>query len=678
MDLNSKSTGGGYNADVHSISYFARASYSLMDRYIITGTIRRDGSSNFSQGNRWGTFPSVAGAWRISEEPFLKNSKFVDNLKLRVGWGQTGNAGSLSGKSVVAQSTDAAAKFYPEGGSSGYTGNGNRDIGFFMPLVDPDLKWETTEMLNFGIDFAFLQNWDLTLDYFIKNTKDLLIERQMRASAGYTSVYTNYGEIENKGFEFALGYHKQVNKDFGWNARLTGSTISNKVKTMGDPLYSTCSGNSGTIDGSQVGAIDGNGDWNNHSICIEGEAVGSFYGYVTDGIIKDQADLDAYVKSLGGSATTFNDEMTKCDTDHPLQIGDLKFKDINGDGRIDSNDRQIIGNGFPKLNFGINLGATYKAFDFNLYMYGVLGQDILSYSAMKMSSMRQLDDQCTPNILKDSYNDAFRNGSGSLPRLSIIDSNRNFRVSDMWVKSGDFLRIANLQVGYNLPQNICSKIAVEKARIYVGVQNLLTISGYNKYGDPECGIGSVLYSGLDTGRYPQPRTFMAGVNVTFGGANAVAPAVAKTVYVKDDAEINRLNDEINDLRAQLANARNQKPEKEIVKTTEVVTFPYLVNFTVNTTDVVNREKVNLETVAKMIKSTPNKKYSVVGYADMQTGTAEGNAQLAQGRAQNVYDILVNQFGVPASQLVKDSKGGVDYMYFNDEQMSRSVIISEVK
>jgi outer membrane protein OmpA-like peptidoglycan-associated protein len=248
----------------------------------------------------------------------------------------------------------------------------------------------------------------------------------------------------------------------------------------------------------------------------------------------------------------------------------------------------------------------------------------------------------------------------------------------MWVKSGDFLRIANLQVGYNLPQNICSKIAVEKARIYVGVQNLLTISGYNKYGDPECGIGSVLYSGLDTGRYPQPRTFMAGVNVTFGGANAVAPAVAKTVYVKDDAEINRLNDEINDLRAQLANARNQKPEKEIVKTTEVVTFPYLVNFTVNTTDVVNREKVNLETVAKMIKSTPNKKYSVVGYADMQTGTAEGNAQLAQGRAQNVYDILVNQFGVPASQLVKDSKGGVDYMYFNDEQMSRSVIISEVK
>ena len=679
-DPNSKSLGGGYNADTHTISYFARLSYSLMDRYIITGTIRRDGSSNFGEGNRWGTFPSVAGAWRISEEPFLKNSKFVDNLKLRVGWGQTGNAGGVAGKGVAALSGDAAYCYYPENGVSGYWGNRNRETGWYASLVDTNLKWETTEMLNFGIDFAFLQNWDITLDYFIKNTKDLLLYQQIRPTAGFTQVYTNYGEIENKGFEFALGYHKQVNKDFGWNARLTGSTLKNKVKKMGDPLYSTASANNGAsaYDGSQVGAIDGNGDWDNHSICMEGEAVGSFYGYVTDGVIKDQADLDAYVKSLGGSATSFNDEKTKVDTDHPLQIGDMKFKDVNGDGVINSDDRQILGNGFPKLNFGITLGANYKAFDFNLYMYGVLGQDILSYSAMKMSSMRQLDDQCTPNILTDAYNDAFRNGSGSLPRLSIIDSNRNYRVSDMWVKNGDFLRIANLQIGYSLPQNICSKIAVEKARIYVGVQNLLTISGYNKYGDPECGIGSVLFSGLDTGRYPQPRTFMAGLNVTFGGANAAAPAVAKTVYVKDDAEINRLNDEINNLRAQLANARNQKPEKEIVKTTEVVTFPYLVNFTVNTTDVVNREKVNLETIAKMIKAAPGKKFNVIGYADNTTGTPEKNAQLAQSRAQNVYDLLVNQYGVSRDSLVLDSKGGVDNMYLNDPQLSRSVVISEVK
>ncbi|MBR6181468.1 MAG: TonB-dependent receptor [Prevotella sp.] len=526
MDLNSKGTGGGYNSDVHTISYFARASYSLLDRYIITGTIRKDGSSNFSKGNRWGTFPSVAGAWRISEEPFLKDNTFVDNLKLRLGWGQTGNAGGVAGMAVIAQSLDAAYKFYPANGQSGAWGNGARDIGFFMPLRDGDLKWETTEMTNIGIDFAFLKNWDITLDYFIKNTKDLLLYRQMRPSAGYNQVYTNYGEIENKGFEFAIGYHKQFNKDFAFNARLTGSTLTNKVKKMGDPLYSTCSSNGTTIDGSQVGAIDGNGHWNNHSICTEGEAVGSFYGYVTDGIIKNQQELDEYYNYLWGHSAETNpdgsykwvgggDVESKVDTDHPLSIGDMRFKDLNGDHCIDQNDRKILGDGFPALNFGLNLGASYKDWDFNLYMYGVLGQDVLSYSAMKLSSMVQLDDQTVPNILKDAYEDAFRNGQGTLPRLTILDPNRNSRVSDMWVKSGDFLRLANLQVGYTLPRNISNMLSIQKARVYVGVNNLFTISGYNKYGDPECGSGSVLYTGLDTGRYPQPRTFMAGVNVTF-------------------------------------------------------------------------------------------------------------------------------------------------------------------
>jgi len=522
-DPDNKQGSGAYNADTHTISYFARASYSLMDRYILTGTIRRDGSSNFGAGNRWGTFPSVAGAWRISEEPFLRDVKFVDNLKLRVGWGQTGNAGNIQGKAIAALNSDGgncAVIFYPSspGISGAFGGNRDRQGGWLSDLVDTNLKWETTEMTNIGIDFAFLSNWDITLDYFIKKTKDLLLYQQIRPTAGYTQIYTNYGEIQNKGFEFAIGYHKNFTKDFSFNARLTGSTIKNKVIKMGDPLYNTCSANSGAsnYDGSQVGAIDGNGDWNNHSICMEGEAVGSFYGYVTDGIIKDEADLAAYLAKLGGSDSGVpNDEMTKVDSDHPLKVGDMKFKDIDNNGRIDSDDRQVLGNGFPALNYGLNLGATYKDWDFNIYMYGVLGQDILSYSAMKMSSMRQLDDQCTPNILKEAYDQAFRSGSGSLPRLSIIDSNRNYRVSDMWVKNGDFLRISNIQVGYTLPKNVSNVLRIQKARVYVGVSNLLTISGYNKYGDPECGIGSVLYTGLDTGRYPQPRTFMAGLNVTF-------------------------------------------------------------------------------------------------------------------------------------------------------------------
>ena len=522
-DPDNKQGNGAYNSDDHNISYFARASYNLMDRYILTGTVRRDGSSNFGLGNRWGTFPSVAGAWRVSEEPFMKDLSFVNNLKVRVGWGQTGNHGGLGGKAIAALTKDGgncAVMYYPaSGGIAGaFGGNRDRQTGWFSDLVDTNLKWETTEMLNFGIDFAFLNDWDITLDYFVKNTKDLLLYQQIRPSAGFTQVYTNYGEIQNKGFEFALGYHHQFTKDFSFNARLTGSTIKNKVVKMGDPLYNTASANNGAsaYDGSQVGAIDGNGDWDRHSICMEGEAVGSFFGYVTDGIIKDEADLEAYKAKLRNPEDgSLNDEMTKVDTDHPLAVGDMKFKDLNNDGKIDTNDRRILGNGFPALNFGINLGATYKDWDFSLYMYGVLGQDILSYSAMKMSSMRQLDDQCTPNILTEAYDQAFRNGSGSLPRLSIIDSNRNYRVSDLWVKNGDFLRISNLQVGYTLPKNIANMLSIQKARVYVGVNNLLTISGYNKYGDPECGVGSVLYTGLDTGRYPQPRTFMAGVNVTF-------------------------------------------------------------------------------------------------------------------------------------------------------------------
>lgn len=509
-DPNSKNANGGYNADTRMVSYFARTSYVLLDRYILTGTVRKDGSSNFGTGNRWGTFPSLAGAWRISEEPFMRDVKFVDNFKFRVGWGQTGNAGNMAGKAIVALSGDAAYAFYGPNGISGYWGNRNRETGWYAPLVDPNLKWETTEMTNFGIDFAFLNNWDITLDYFIKDTKDLLLSRQIRSSAGYTQIYTNYGEIENKGFEFVVGYHKQVNRDFGFNVRVTGSTLKNKVKKMGEPLYNTCSDNgAGTLDGSNVQAVLGtDGVWTNHSICKEGEAVGSFFGFLTDGIIKDEADLNEYQNRI-------SDNISKSDTNHPLSVGDMKFKDLNGDNIIDQKDMTIIGNGFPKLNYGINVGANYKNWDLNLYMYGVLGQDILSYSAMRLSNMAQFDEQWTPNILKDAYKNAWRNGQGSLPRLTFNDANRNGRVSDLWVKNGDFLRISNLQVGYTLPQQLTNKLYIQKARVYMGVQNLLTISAYNKYGDPEVGQGSVLYTGLDTGRYPMPRTFMAGVNVTF-------------------------------------------------------------------------------------------------------------------------------------------------------------------
>ena len=506
---------GGYNADSRMISYYGRAVYNLLQRYILTATVRRDGSSNFGPGNRWGTFPSAALAWRISEEPFMKKVDWISNLKLRLGWGQTGNAGNMTGKSTAALLTESVNyNFYPQGGNIGLGTDMNRVTGYKSNLVDTNLKWETNEQINVGLDFGLL-NGDLNvaLDYFIRTTKDLLLYQQVRASTGFTSVYTNYGEIENKGIEFNITYNKRLNKDWSINVALNGSSLKNKVKKMGDPQPYTNDGSTG--DGSNVGAVGAAAGfyWGDHSMTMEGEAVGSFYGYVTDGIFQSQSEIDA----LNATAVANGFEAYQTTS---TAVGDFKYKDLNGDGVVNADDRTILGNGIPKFNYGITLGATYKNWDFNMYMYGVLGQKILSYSAMRLSTMFSSDDQTVPNILKDSYDQVYSPERGittnaTLPQLLIIDKNYNMRCSDAWVKNGDFLRISNLQVGYTLPKNFLTPLGIQNARVYASVQNLLTISGYNKYGDPEVGQGSVLCTGLDTGRYPMPRTYMVGLNVTF-------------------------------------------------------------------------------------------------------------------------------------------------------------------
>ena len=527
LDNDSKSANGAYNADSRMISYYGRAVYNLLDRYILTATIRRDGSSNFTAANKWATFPSAAFAWRVSEEPFMKDVKAISNLKLRLGWGQTGNAGNLAGQAVAGISTWALKyNTYAQGGSMGYGSNATVENGYKGLLVDTDLKWETNEQLNFGLDFGLL-NGDLnvSLDYFIRTTKDLLINKQIRTSSGFSSVYTNFGEIENKGLEFSVNYNKRLNKDWTISASLTGSTLKNKVKNMGSPQKATNDGS--TNDGSNVGAVGAPSGfyWGEHSISMEGEAVGSFYGYVVDGIFQNQAEIDAVNKNayeqalarVGGDKSKVSDDENYYQNKSTAP-GDFKYKDLDGDGRITDKDRQVLGNGIPKFNFGINLGASYKNWDFNMYMYGVLGQDILSYSAMRMSTMFSSDDQTVPNILKDSYDQIWRPGNeanATLPRLMIVDPNYNMRVSDAWVKNGNFLRISNIQVGYTLPKSILAPLGIQRARVYAAVQNLLTISPYNKYGDPECGQGSVLFTGLDTGRYPMPRTYQFGLNVTF-------------------------------------------------------------------------------------------------------------------------------------------------------------------
>lgn len=507
-DDSSKQGQGGFNAQVRTISYYGRLIYSLFDRYILTATVRRDGSSNFSSGHRWGTFPSAAIAWRVKEESFLKDVKAISNAKVRIGWGQTGNAGGIAGRSTYAlSSANTKYNFYQAGQGGGTTGSFDRVTGFYAPLVDTNLKWETNEQTNIGLDLGFLNNdLTVTMDFFTRKTKDLLLERQIRPSAGNTSIYTNFGQIDNTGFEFSVNYNKKLNKDWTINVAFNGSTLKNKIKKMGVDYTSTCSGSNSTysaddIDGSNIGAISGTGfQWNDHSICREGEVVGSYYGYKVAGIIKNEDDL-AKAKAQGQDA----------------QIGDFLFEDLDKNGTIDGGDRTILGNGLPKFNFGLNLSASYKNWDFSLYTYGVLGMDILSYSKMRLSIMNPSDDSWTPALLKDSYNNMYseKNPNGTLPRLTRLDNNKNSRISDAWVENGNFLKISTIQVGYNVPREWLKPIGVNAVRAYLSIQNLCTISPYNKYGDPEVGQGNVIYTGLDTGRYATPRTYMCGLNITF-------------------------------------------------------------------------------------------------------------------------------------------------------------------
>ena len=507
-DPSTLSAGGALSLESRGISYFGRLAYSLMGRYNLTATIRRDGSSNFGSGNRWGTFPSAAASWRVSEEDFMKDVDWIDNLKVRVGWGQTGNSGGATDYAVAGlATTNVKYSYYTAGQGIGANNPLSFATGFYSPLVDTNLKWETNEQLNFGLDFGLLHgDLNVTLDYFVRTSKDLLLNRQIRASQGNTAIYTNYGEIRNSGLEFSLAYNKRLNQDWTISATLTGSTLKNKVKKMGEPLYNTNSDSSGqgTGDGSNTGAVGASAGyyWGNHSICKEGEAVGSYYGFNCIGIYRTEEDLAKYPHE-GDDATP--------------HLGDYIFEDVNKDGALDEKDMVILGNGFPTLNYGLNLGATYKDWDISMYMYGELGKDIFSYSAMRLSNMFASDDGTAPRILKEVANNAWSadNPNGTYSRLSMQDKAHNMRASSAWVKNGNYLRIANLQIGYTLPREIAKKAYIQSARVYLSVSNLVCFSPYNKYGDPEVGQGSVLYTGLDTGRYPMPRTYTLGLNVTF-------------------------------------------------------------------------------------------------------------------------------------------------------------------
>ena len=500
-DQTSRIGDGGYNLKTRYISWYGRAMYTLMDRYIVTATVRRDGSSNFGSGNRWGTFPSAALAWRLSEEDFIKNLDIFSNMKLRFGWGQTGNAGSATSLSVAQLSSNRIA--YDWGQLGGSSSNYNKVVGFAqLKEIDTNLKWETNTQTNIGLDLGLLNNdLNITMDYFIRDSKDLLLYRNMRPSTGHGQVYTNAGHIQNKGFEFSVSYNKRFG-DWNLGATLTGSTLKNKVIEVGDPIYNNLDANGDLI-------TDDGDNWTNHSVTMEGHAVGSYYGYIVEGIFKNQAEVDAanaLAKENGYDAYQVN----------ATTVGDYKYKDLNGDGHIDGNDQKVLGNGFPKLNYGLTLNANWKNWDAMIYMYGVAGMKINSYAAMKMTQLYKTGGGIQ-NTLKEYIDNAWSesNPNAVYPRMTIVDNNTNMKASDAYVKKGDFLKIANIQIGYTFPKRWLQPLRMDNARIFASVENLACFSGYNKFGDPEVGNAAVLQTGFDGGRYPYPRTFTFGLSVQF-------------------------------------------------------------------------------------------------------------------------------------------------------------------
>jgi TonB-linked SusC/RagA family outer membrane protein len=473
-------------------SYFAKVDYIYNNRYLCAFTLRRDGSSKLGD-NKWGNFPAFSLGWRVSEEDFF-NIDPISNFKLRFGWGQNGNQDVPDYATIESYASSSYYSNYAIDGSqnsvsTGYTKtrNGNSD-----------LKWETTTQTNIGLDLGFLDNrLNVTADYFIKNTDDMLIERTYPLIIGGTNstVWDNAGSMENKGFEFSIEYHSKQKNDFSWNASLNFSHVNNELKSLPDDVSYI------TLSTSTLHSINFDQEV---SRSVVGQPIASFYVYKSLGIFQSQDEIDNYINSDGDLIQS------------EAQPGDLKFADTDGDGDLDSDDRTFVGNPHPDLTFGFNFGFNYKDFDFQAFFNGSIGNDIYDLTRYKGDFF----DQSTYNKfdrVKNAWTES--NTNTSIPRLSLDDLNNNIRPSSYYVSDGSYVRLKSLTLGYNFSK-LAKKIKSDKLRVYVQAQNLLTITGYDGM-DPEVGLQSYTSSnrnldiGVDRGLYPTSRTFMLGVNVGF-------------------------------------------------------------------------------------------------------------------------------------------------------------------
>ena len=504
----SESTGTGTQVNSSIFSYFGRAFYNYDERYLLTFTLRRDGSSKFADGKRWGWFPSAALAWRVTNEEFMKPlTETLSNLKLRFGWGTTGNQNVENWAYMALLS----AKSTPWGVG---VLNGN--------TANPDLKWETTYSTNIGLDVSLWNNRiEFIADWYYKKTKDLLLQIALPAFLGSSgngaasNPWANVGSIRNTGVEFTLNTVNIDKKDFSWRTNAVLSINRNKVTeldTEGADLYKELS----------IGS-----DTQNATKTVVGKPIGQFWGYKVIGRFDKPEDF--YYKDADGNlkqvAIPDNCTIGKTET----WLGDYIFADLNGDGVINNADETFIGNPEPKFTWGLGNTFTWKGFDLTIQFSGSYGNDVLNYNrryievtggtanqlntVMNFARVEKID----PDGPDDYRNYHVTNTGTILPRLYTASyKNKNDRVSDLYVEDGSYIRLQNISLSYTFPKNLIRHLYITNLKLYCNIQNVYTWSKYDGY-DPEVGslYGNTLLNGVDYGRYPSPRIYTIGLNVTF-------------------------------------------------------------------------------------------------------------------------------------------------------------------
>ena len=474
---NPQAYGGGSGYSL--VSFFGKANYNYADKYMASFTIRRDGSSRFGKNNRYATFPSVSAGWRINQENFLKKASWIDDLKIRASWGQTGN-----------QEIDNLARYTLYVSNYGVNENGGQSYGTSYDIAgtnggstlasgfkrnqigNDNIKWETTTQTDLGFDFAFFRNTLYgNFDWYFKKTKDILVNMPGIAVMGEgSSQWINAGEMENRGFEFNIGYRNQTHFGLKYDVTANISSYRNKITA----LPTTVAAN-GTFGGNGVKSVIGH-------------PMGAQVGYVADGIFKSQEEIDNHATQEGAG------------------LGRIRWKDLTGDGKITEADQTWIYNPVPDFTYGFNIYLEYKNFDFTAFFQGVQGVDIIS------DLKKETDIWAGLNIgflnkgkrLLDAW--SATNPDSNVPALSLSDNNNEKRVSSYWVENGSYLKLRTIQFGYNFPQTIASKLAMQRLRMYVSAQNLFTIKSSSFTGvDPE----NPNYG------YPIPLNITFGLNVTF-------------------------------------------------------------------------------------------------------------------------------------------------------------------